>query len=473
MSRFDSGRISAITPPIYDTDIKHETVSLISELKDETEKTVGQLEVVMHFNYLIKEVVTSGWWEQQKAFLVDDAGNILTCTVSGDQKRFCDLPSSLHQHTLAAMKEKPFGTVFGKGHPPSEVSGFYRLKEAPWTLIIVAPGEEILSPIFHFSFYYAVTGIGFILFILFLIRWVTGFTVSAIKEVSQAANNVAKGDYGILLPVKSRDEVGELTRSFNTMVRQLKDRIRLKEAMDLAVEVQQKFLPQNAFRFENLEIAGRSIYCDETGGDYYDFLPFPELGQGQIGVAVGDVVGHGIASALLMTTTRALLRSRIIQPGSLAAMVNDINRMICEDTDQTGNFMTLFFSVIDTARQEIRWVRAGHEPAFLFDPRHDRFEELKGSGMALGVEKGIEYEENTRKGFLEGQILLIGTDGIWETQNASGEMFGKKRLKNLIRRHSNDSAEEIIRAILDALRSFVGAASRTDDITLVVIKRVA
>ena len=106
------------------------------------------------------------------------------------------------------MKSLPFGTVFGKGRPPEEISGFYRLKEAPWTLAIVAPGRDILSPIINFRMYYLVVGGGFTLLILVLIRFVMGRTVSAIKDVSLSAKKVAQGDYDVNLPVKTRDEVG-------------------------------------------------------------------------------------------------------------------------------------------------------------------------------------------------------------------------------------------------------------------------
>jgi sigma-B regulation protein RsbU (phosphoserine phosphatase) len=107
---------------------------------------------------------------------------------------------------------------------------------------------------------------------------VTGGTVSSIRDISRAADRVARGDYGDPLPVKTRDEVGELTRSFNTMVLQLEERIRLKEALDVAMEVQQNLLPTEMPRAKGLDIAGESIYCDETGGDFYDFHKSIEVG---------------------------------------------------------------------------------------------------------------------------------------------------------------------------------------------------
>ncbi len=470
MRRFHGARISEITAPIYDASIEHETVSLISDLNNEGGQTIGRLEVLVNFDYLIENIADSGWWQSHKAFLVDNTGQILISAAAKSRQKLGDNNDPLEQKTLEALLTETSGTILGQGHPPSEVSGFYKLQEAPWTLVMIAPGAEILSPIIRFRLYYFISGAIFILLVLFLIRSVLGRTVAAIKDVSKAAGRVARGDFGDLLPVKSHDEVGELTRSFNSMVCQLEERSQMKEALDLAMEVQQNLLPQQNLKLGNLDIAGESIYCDETGGDYYDFLIFPQNGQKKVGVAVGDVVGHGISAALLMTTVRALLRSRISQPGSLSQMVNDVNRLLCKDTAQSGNFMSLFLMLMDTDAKEIVWVRAGHDPAIIYDPATDSFDELRGEGMVLGVDNQWSYQENCRAGLNGGQIILTGTDGIWESENPAAETFGKDRLRQTIRQNCHGSAEEILQAITDALKAFRQTAIQIDDITLVVVK---
>ena len=239
------------------------------------------------------------------------------------------------------------------------------------------------------------------------------------------------------------------------------------------MEVQQSLLPQRPPRIGGFDIAGKSIYCEETGGDYYDFIEFPELGKGHMGVAVGDVAGHGIAPALLMTTVRAFLRSRVlIQPGDLADAITDVNRLLCIDTVETGNFMTLFFMLIDSSNCKVRWVRAGHEPAMIYDPSTDSFDELLGRGIALGVDETWSFEEQIRELWSDSQIVLIGTDGIWESENPQGESFGKDRLKKIIRQHKNESSQEIIHAITEALTDHRQTAPQQDDVTMVVIKKV-
>jgi sigma-B regulation protein RsbU (phosphoserine phosphatase) len=102
-------------------------------------------------------------------------------------------------------------------------------------------------------------------------------------------------------------------------------------------------------------------------------------------VVVGDITGHGVDAALLMATARAFLRMRASQPGTLTDTVTAMNRHLVEDVSETGKFMTLFFLTLDVGKKTIEWVRAGHDPAWLYDPDEDRFEDLKGAGVALGV----------------------------------------------------------------------------------------
>jgi sigma-B regulation protein RsbU (phosphoserine phosphatase) len=218
------------------------------------------------------------------------------------------------------------------------------------------------------------------------------------------------------------------------------------------------------------DVAGRNISCDEIGGDYYDFFWRRESPEAPFSIVVGDITGHGVDAALLMTSARAFLRMRASQPGSLAEIVTEMNRHIARDVLDMGRFMTLFFMIIDPRRHCLEWVRAGHDPALLYDPLLDRFEELKGGGMALGVDEGTLYRQYRREGLQAGQIITIGTDGIWEAFDLSGEMYGKERFRAVVRRTADRPAGEILSAVFDELSHFTGGQKRADDITLVVIK---
>ena len=158
---------------------------------------------------------------------------------------------------------------------------------------------------------------------------------------------------------------------------------------------------------------------------------------------------------------------------SLGQAVTHANRLLCLDTATSGDFMTLLLMVIDTGTGRITWVRAGHDPAILYDPGEDRFIDLSGSGIALGVDENHVYTEYSHNGWGPDQILLITTDGLWETQNPQGERFGKGRLRQVLYRHRDDSAEAIVHAITQAVDQFRGEGVREDDLTLVVLKQEA
>ena len=336
---------------------------------------------------------------------------------------------------------------------------------------MIAPGRKILAPIVKFRLYYSVSGVAFIVLILLLIRFVTASTVSSIKDISRAAERIAGGDFSRPLQVKTRDEVGELTRSFNTMMLQLEERMRIKQALDVAREVQQNLLPLKVPQIPGLDIAAKSIYCDQTGGDFYDFLHMRRQQADRVGVAVGDVSGHGVPAALLMATIRAFIKSKITPQDSIAEGIARVNHLLTQDTRDTGQFATLFYAEICPAEKVLRWVRAGHDPALIYDPGLEKLEELWGEGIALGIDPDGCYQEKVRK-LSSGQILVIGTDGIWEARNPGGEMFGRERLKDLIRKNADHSSDDISAAIIGSIKTFQDSARQEDDITLLVIKFV-
>jgi sigma-B regulation protein RsbU (phosphoserine phosphatase) len=243
-----------------------------------------------------------------------------------------------------------------------------------------------------------------------------------------------------------------------------------KKALMLAGEVQKSMHPHEKPQIKGLDIAGRNVSCDEIGGDYYDFLWQRESTRGPLNVVVGDISGHGVDSALLMTTARAFLRMRASQPGTLSEIISAMNSHLALDVLQTGKFMTLFFLSIDPRKKCVSWVRAGHDPAILYDPDKDEFDELVGSGIALGVTNEVNYAENHKDGLANGQILAIGTDGIWEAFNRQGEMYGKERLRSVMRKYCHESASTILSAVYDELNLFTLGQRSEDDITLVIIK---
>jgi sigma-B regulation protein RsbU (phosphoserine phosphatase) len=263
-----------------------------------------------------------------------------------------------------------------------------------------------------------------------------------------------------------RDDSGEVIGNMAFIT----DMTEHKKALALAAEVQKSLLPNDRPQVRGLDIAGRNISCDEIGGDYFDFLWRQEYPDAYFSVIVGDITGHGVDAALLMTAARAFLRMRASQSGTISQIVTEMNRHLSQDVLDTGRFMTLFYLTLDPEENQIGWVRAGHDPAIVYDPAKDTFEELKGSGIALGVDEDFAYPENHKAGLAEGVIIAVGTDGIWESCNHNGEMFGKDRFREIIRRNANASAADILDAVYDELHRFTEGHKAEDDVTLVIVK---
>ncbi|UCD79457.1 MAG: SpoIIE family protein phosphatase, partial [Desulfobacterales bacterium] len=294
--------------------------------------------------------------------------------------------------------------------------------------------------------------------------------IDPIRQMEKAMARVEKGDLTAVVPINSNDELGVLAENFNQMTEGLKDRYRLRHSLDLAKEVQQNLLPREDPQFSGLDIAGQSLYCDETGGDYFDFFSNEDAGEKKYSIVIGDVSEHGIPSALLMASTRAFLRQRSALSGSIARVVTDVNRQLTRDIEDTGRFITLFYLQMNMRDRTLSWVRAGHDPAVLYDPSTDRFKELKAAGIALGIDGSWQYEEKNRADLTAGQIIVLSTDGIWEARNPQDEMFGKEAVYAAIRKNSAFRAKKIKDAILAELEDFQQGVEPADDVTLVVVK---
>ena len=333
-------------------------------------------------------------------------------------------------------------------------------------MIVMDPAQVIHSLLYLTAFLLIIT----LAVAMILSRTFSTGIIDPVRQMENAMAKVEKGDLTATVTVNSNDELGALAENFNQMTDGLRDRYRLRQSLDLAKEVQQNLLPAKDPLFPGLDIAGKSIYCDETGGDYFDFFEPAGTDAKKYGVVIGDVSEHGIPSALLMASARAFLRQRTALSGSIAEIVGDVNRQLTRDVEDTGRFITLFYLQIDIINHSLSWVRAGHEPATLYDPATDRFEELAGKGIALGIDGSWQYVEKKRADLTAGQIILLSTDGIWEARNLRDAMFGRQAIYHIIRQNSHLSAAKIQDAILNALNHFQQGVAPADDVTLVIIK---
>jgi sigma-B regulation protein RsbU (phosphoserine phosphatase) len=287
---------------------------------------------------------------------------------------------------------------------------------------------------------------------------------------TRVLEQVSNGNLTEKVPVATHDEFGIIAGHTNHMIDGLRHRFELVSSLKLAEEVQQNLLPDRSPYLSGLDISGTSIYCDQTGGDYYDYFLLP---GDKLGIVVADACGHGIGAAMLMTSVRAFLMSAVLSNyQSPASLLSDINNYITRDCSKTGRFTSMFFLEIDIPTRELRWVRAGHEPARVYHAATQTFSNLDGAGLVLGVDNSFIFEDSTASPLQTGDIIIVGTDGISETRNGRGEVFGNVLLETIIRNQAHISAKDLQDVIVKDVDAFRGDFAQEDDITLVVIKAV-
>lgn len=331
------------------------------------------------------------------------------------------------------------------------------------TVPVAVFGKDLL--IYTISLY-----IAFVLLSLWLNFLVGGSILDPIRDMIGSIRKVETGDFTQRARVVSNDELGLLGDNLNSMTAGLVEGEALRHSYNLAREVQLALLPGSPPVIEGLDIAAKNVYREETGGDYFDFLIAPQADGSQLNVIMGDACGLGISSALLMATCRAHLRQRTAVPGTLADIVSDVNRQLACDVAESCQFMALFYLTIDLQSRRLAWVRAGHNPAIFCDPSTGTTEHLRGSGLALGVDENWCYRQYCKDGLADGQVIVLGTDGLWESLNRKGEMFGRDPVVKILKRYPEFDANGILTACLFALERFRDGMPIEDDVSMVVIK---
>jgi serine phosphatase RsbU (regulator of sigma subunit)/predicted ester cyclase len=245
-----------------------------------------------------------------------------------------------------------------------------------------------------------------------------------------------------------------------------RERERIEQELRVARQIQQALLPKATPKLDGWQLASYYEPARQVGGDFYDFVELPD---GLLGIVVGDATGHGMPAALLMATTRGMLRAvaqSLDSPGEALARVNDA----IYPEIPPNMFVTCFYAILDPADGRLLYANAGHDLPYL---RRDgqRSSNLWARGMPLGLMPQMRYEENETS-LQSGESILFYSDGLVEAHNPHREMFGFPRLRELVDEYGSDGGS-LVERLLSELSGFVGAGSeQEDDITLVVLQRL-
>jgi serine phosphatase RsbU (regulator of sigma subunit) len=241
---------------------------------------------------------------------------------------------------------------------------------------------------------------------------------------------------------------------------------RMAEQIRLAGVIQRRMIPEKAPLIPGLDIAATYIPCFDVGGDFYDFL---QVSNNGVAVAIADVIGKGIPAAIMMSLFRGAVRAYVDtehDKGSIEKIINKLNKMACGEC-KDGEFVALFYAVLDVKEKTITYCNCGHEPAVLI--RNGQITELDKGGFVLGVEAQAEYEFETL-GLRDGDCLLFYTDGLIDAANFDGEFWGRQSLLETAKKFATLGAEQMVKNILGYRRRFVGLAGQVDDTSIIVIK---
>jgi phosphoserine phosphatase RsbU/P len=239
----------------------------------------------------------------------------------------------------------------------------------------------------------------------------------------------------------------------------------LAKDLEQAAIIQQGLLPSKAPIVPGLDLAGYNASCRTVGGDYYDFLVYPD---GQVGIALGDVSGKAMPAALLMTSLQARVRVLAEESCDVADVITRLNRHTAANCP-ANRFITFFFGVVDSRTGALAYANAGHNPPMLVRAG-GQTETLDGGGLVMGLFANARYDRY-ETGLNPGDALVLYSDGVTEAMNPDGEEFGEDRLMETIRVNRHRTASEMVTAINEQLTVFAAGAPAADDVTLLILKR--
>lgn len=247
------------------------------------------------------------------------------------------------------------------------------------------------------------------------------------------------------------------------------EKTRMDRDLQIARDIQTLLMPTKAIKLAGFDIAAVNLPALHVGGDYYDFYPIDE---NRIGIGVADVSGKGVPGALMMVMCRSVARSKATGYRTASAVLKEVNRLIAEDM-KADMFISMAYLILDASKRTLSVARAGHEPPLLLSADHSRIEAIMPKGMALGIDKGENFDLLVEEKTIQlnpNEIVVLYTDGITEAMDEQGREFGRDNFHEAIRLAANGTSQEIVDNIFERLKRFIGSHPQHDDMTLVVIK---
>ncbi len=256
------------------------------------------------------------------------------------------------------------------------------------------------------------------------------------------------------------------------LIQDLKENERIQKEMEIAEEVQKNLLPRQAPEIPGIELTGQCISAKKVGGDYFDFFPD---GEGKVGIVLADVSGHSVSSGIMMAITRGFLQGETIRSKGPHQLLQEVNRVLFNDLIASELFITMACFYYDSKHRWLSFSNGGHNPSILIRADGSDPEFLDAEGMAIGLLPDVIFEE---KGWslASGDLLVLYTDGLVESEDRDGNRFGMERLLSYLQKVRQNSAQEILTGLFKVVNEHIGRQdpqhAQQDDITLVILRVV-
>jgi serine phosphatase RsbU (regulator of sigma subunit) len=279
-----------------------------------------------------------------------------------------------------------------------------------------------------------------------------------------AQDYIMKGQFARLAPAIERELRDAQARRERVLAE--KALMAQTEELRIARDIQENLSPSEMPRIDGYDIAGLSRPAEATGGDYFDFFP---IRDGSLGLVVGDVTGHGIGPALLMSDVRACLRALAQTCNGIGEIIRHANRLLEADLGE-DRFITLIVASLNAREHRLEYLNVGHPAAYVLGADGVVKAHLTSEVPAIGLNREGAFPAVGVAQLAPGEIVLFLTDGVLESSSPAGEDFGVERVLQVVRDHAAETATQIVGAVANAVRQFSAPASQQDDITVVVMK---
>lgn len=339
-----------------------------------------------------------------------------------------------------------------------------------WADFMQAPyrlGNEVRAGFLGLAGFFAVL---YALVLSFAVVMIVSITRSTAR-LTRGARAVAEGNLAYRIPVRRRDQLGDLAVAFNTMaasvdrmLKEVGEKERLKREMELAREIQQSLLPETQLRHAGLAVSAHFLPASEVGGDYFDVFPLPD---GEVFCTVGDVAGHGLSTGLLMAMVKSAMGTLVLEGYRGPELLERLNRLLLQQSVK-HRMATMVLVSANAATGEAEVTSCGHPPVLLVRPDGE-VEEILLSSLPLGTR--LPAEPATRRlAFPAGSKLLVYSDGLIEAANAAGQALGADALSAIARRHASRPAAGLVAALLAELHIHLQGQMLADDLTILVVE---